>query len=164
MRIPHPKQNWGTPYPPHYAIFGRTKVFFFQKLSYGSETSEGLGEMFEGNSSEMWAGKFPLMSMGGRAEGLACVDPGARNPIGVSRIDLFVQCKFCVSVHLFNLIGAQLKNPSFYVFLSAFLLQNRKVHKPSNQVCLLRCCEVASLLQNSGDEISKIQTHILIRS
>ena len=31
-------------------------------------TSEGLGEM----------------SMGGRAEGLACADPGARNPIGAS--------------------------------------------------------------------------------
>ena len=41
-------------------------------------TSEGLGEMFEG------AGKFPLVSMGGRAEGLACADPGARTPIGAS--------------------------------------------------------------------------------
>ena len=29
------------------------------------------------------AGKFLLMSMGGRAEGLACTDPGARTPIGV---------------------------------------------------------------------------------
>ena len=26
----------------------------------------------------MCSGKFPLMSMGGRAEGLACADPGAR--------------------------------------------------------------------------------------
>ena len=41
-------------------------------------TSEGLGEMFEG------AGKFPLVSMGGGAEGLACADPGARTPIGAS--------------------------------------------------------------------------------
>ena len=41
-------------------------------------TSEGLGEMFEG------AGKFPLVSMGGRAEGLACTDPRARTPIGTS--------------------------------------------------------------------------------
>ena len=31
-------------------------------------TSEGLGEMFEGDSSDMCAGKFPLVSMGGRAE------------------------------------------------------------------------------------------------
>ena len=30
------------------------------------------------------AGKFPLMSIGGWAEGLACADPGARTPIGVS--------------------------------------------------------------------------------
>ena len=49
-------------------------------------TYEGLGEMFmfEGDSADMCAGKFPLMSMGGRAEGLACADPGARTPIGAS--------------------------------------------------------------------------------
>ena len=40
-------------------------------------TSEGLGEMFEGNSADSCAGKFPLMLMGGRAEGLACADLGA---------------------------------------------------------------------------------------
>ena len=49
-------------------------------------TSEGLGEMFEGDSADTCDGKFPLMSMGGRAEGLACRDPGARTPIGVSGI------------------------------------------------------------------------------
>ena len=38
-------------------------------------TSEGLGEMFEGASADMFAGKFPLMLMGDRAEGLACADP-----------------------------------------------------------------------------------------
>ena len=48
-------------------------------------TSEGLGEMFEGDSADMCAGKFPIMSMGGQAEGLACADPGARIPIGASR-------------------------------------------------------------------------------
>jgi hypothetical protein len=47
-------------------------------------TSEGLGEMFEGDSADMCAGKFPLMSMGGRAEGLACANLGARTPIGTS--------------------------------------------------------------------------------
>ena len=47
-------------------------------------TSEGLGEIFEGDSADMCAGKFPLVSMGGRAEGLACTDPGARTPIGAS--------------------------------------------------------------------------------
>jgi hypothetical protein len=44
-----------------------------------SETSdmtyEGLGEMFEGDSADMCTGKFLLMSMRGRAEGLACADP-----------------------------------------------------------------------------------------
>ena len=47
-------------------------------------TSEGLGDKFEGDSADMCARKFPLMPMGGRAEGLACADPGARTPIGVS--------------------------------------------------------------------------------
>ena len=46
--------------------------------------SEGLGVMFEGDSADMCAGKFPLVSMGGRAEGQACADPGARTPIGAS--------------------------------------------------------------------------------
>ena len=47
-------------------------------------TSEGLGEMFEGDSADTCARKFPLVSMGGRAEGLACADPGERTPIGAS--------------------------------------------------------------------------------
>ena len=47
-------------------------------------TSEGLVEMFEGDSADMCPGKFPLMSMGDRAEGLACADPGAMTPIGTS--------------------------------------------------------------------------------
>ena len=47
-------------------------------------TSEGLGEIFEGDSADMCAGKFPLVSIRGRAEGLACADPGARTPIGAS--------------------------------------------------------------------------------
>ena len=47
-------------------------------------TSEGLGEMFEGDSADMCAGKYPLVPMEGRAEGLACADRGARTPIGAS--------------------------------------------------------------------------------
>ena len=47
-------------------------------------TFEGMGEMFEGDSADTCAEKFPLVSMGGRAEGLACADPGARTPIGAS--------------------------------------------------------------------------------
>ena len=38
----------------------------------------------EGHSADTGAGKFLLVSMGGRAEGLACADPGARTPIGAS--------------------------------------------------------------------------------
>jgi hypothetical protein len=42
-------------------------------------TSEGLGEMFEGDSADMCAGKFSLMLMGGLANGQACAD-GERGP------------------------------------------------------------------------------------
>ena len=48
--------------------------------------SEGFGEMFEGDSADMCAGKFPLLSIGGRVEGLACADLGVRTPIGASGI------------------------------------------------------------------------------
>ena len=40
--------------------------------------------MFEGDSAGMCAGKYPLVSMVGRVEGLACTDPEARTPIGAS--------------------------------------------------------------------------------
>ena len=38
-----------------------------------------MGEMFEGDSANTCAGKFPLVSMGGRANGQACAD-GERGP------------------------------------------------------------------------------------
>ena len=37
-------------------------------------SSLGLGEMIEGDSADTCAGKFPLISTGGRAEGLVCTD------------------------------------------------------------------------------------------
>ena len=48
-------------------------------------TSEGLEEMFEGDSADICAGKFLLVPMGGRAEGLVCADLEARTPIGASK-------------------------------------------------------------------------------
>ena len=42
-------------------------------------TSEGLGEVFKGDSADTCAGKFPLVSMGGRGNGQACAD-GERGP------------------------------------------------------------------------------------
>ena len=43
-------------------------------------SSQWLGEMFESVSADICTGKFPLMSMGDRAEGLACADPEVRTP------------------------------------------------------------------------------------
>jgi hypothetical protein len=53
-------------------------------------TSEGLWEMFEGNSADTCSGKFPLNTMGGRAEGLVCAGTEARTPIGASGINLLL--------------------------------------------------------------------------
>jgi hypothetical protein len=53
----------------------------------------------EGHSADTGAGKFPLVLMEGRAEGLACADPGARTPIGASGIYLFYWLKM-VLVHI----------------------------------------------------------------
>jgi hypothetical protein len=44
-------------------------------------TSEGLGELVEGDSADTCTRKFPLMSMGGQAEGLAFADPGGRTRV-----------------------------------------------------------------------------------
>ena len=52
--------------------------------------------MFEGDSADMCARKFPLMSMGGRAEGLACADPEARTPIGASGNIDYLTLPLCI--------------------------------------------------------------------
>ena len=45
-------------------------------------TSERLGEMFKGDSADTCAEKFPLISMGGRADQSGVRRWGARTPIG----------------------------------------------------------------------------------
>jgi hypothetical protein len=42
--------------------------------------------MFKGDSADTCTSKFPLMLMGGRADGQACLDPGVRTPIELSGI------------------------------------------------------------------------------
>ena len=49
-------------------------------------TSEGLGEMFEGDSTDTYAGKIPLVPRGGSADGPACADTGVRTPLGARGI------------------------------------------------------------------------------
>ena len=56
---------------------------YFEKLSNGSKTSdmtsEGMREVFEGDSADTCTGKFPLVSMGGRADP-SIVPDGERGP------------------------------------------------------------------------------------
>ena len=51
-------------------------------------TLEGLGEVFKGDSADMCAGKFLLVSMGERADPSSVLRRGARTPIGAGRICL----------------------------------------------------------------------------
>ena len=70
-------------------------------------TSEGFGEMFEG------AGKFPLVSMGGGAQGITCADPGASvGQIQIKKwfgqiVKLYFNCKIRIRINLkcFNLLN-----------------------------------------------------------
>jgi hypothetical protein len=50
-------------------------------------SSEGSGEMFEGDSADTCAGRTSASVNGGRTEGLECADPGAMTPIGASGIN-----------------------------------------------------------------------------
>ena len=61
--------------------------------------------------------KFPLASMGGWAEGLACADPGARTPIGASG-------NFGISTHVFLLIKNEniLKNLLLHILIQFHIL------------------------------------------
>ena len=76
---------------------GRPKGVFFRKLSEGSETSDmtsdELGEMFEGDSADTYAGDILLV-----------LDLGARTPIGPSGIFI---------LDSYNLIIFHLKPVSF---------------------------------------------------
>jgi hypothetical protein len=56
-------------------------------------TSEGLGEVCEGDSADMCAGKFPLVSMGGRANG----QDGERGPplARAEILDTLTMAKLC---------------------------------------------------------------------
>ena len=54
-------------------------------------TSEGLGEVFKGDSADMCAGKFPLVSMGGRVNGQAWADGERGPPSARAEIRLSVQ-------------------------------------------------------------------------
>ena len=64
-------------------------------------TSEGLGEVFKGDSADMCAGKFLLVSMGGRADCQACAD-GERGPPWRERkfLHLFHTCTFVSLVNI----------------------------------------------------------------
>ena len=53
-----------------------------------------MGKFQKSDSADTCARKFLLVSMGGRAQGLACADPGARTPIGASgNFHMYFHCQ-----------------------------------------------------------------------
>ena len=64
-------------------------------------TSEGLGEVFKGDSADTFTGKFPLVSMGGRADRQACTD-GERGPPS-ARAEIFF--KSCMANSTISVVG-----------------------------------------------------------
>jgi hypothetical protein len=76
-------------------------------------TSEGLGEMFEGDSADMCTSKFSLMLMRGRAEGLACADLGARTQIDVSGNYQLLTINFCLFLDAKKLLRLVMSVPLY---------------------------------------------------
>ena len=66
-RILTPTKIRGPPLPPHYEASETSDM-----------TSEGLGDMFEGDSADACANKIPLMPMGVLASGSAYARPSTR--------------------------------------------------------------------------------------
>ena len=93
-------------------------------------TSEGLGEMFEGDSADTCARKFPLVLMGGRAEGLACADTGARTPIGASGNVgyLIISCQFW-TLQVLHIDSLFLKMPMFFSYTGLFVCSSKQNDK-----------------------------------
>ena len=60
-------------------------------------TSEGLGEMFEGDSADTCTGKFPLTSMGGGADRQACAD-GEQGPPS-AQAEIFIGTFLVMYIH-----------------------------------------------------------------
>ena len=65
------------------SFFSETSSAKHLQQNFFSETSSAI---CKGEYTNMGAEKFPLTSMGGWAEGLACADPLARTPLGNSGI------------------------------------------------------------------------------
>ena len=65
---------------------------------------------------------FPRMLMGGLAEGLACAEPGARTPIGVSGFFLLIDDSKCGATLLQNKIKSG--NHIFLAFNEHFFIAN----------------------------------------
>ena len=84
----------GSPPTPYTMLYLGGQRGYFQKLSKVSETSdmtsEGLGNMFEGDSADTCCGKFQLTLIGGLIRGSRVRRPGSEDPLRRQRKFLFL--------------------------------------------------------------------------
>ena len=73
-------------------------------------TSEGLGEMFEGDSADTCGEKFPLTSMGGPSCGSRVLRPGSEDPHRRERnfLNVLDQKTYDTVISLCNIHGDRL--------------------------------------------------------
>ena len=127
--------------------------------------------MFEGDSADMCAGKFPLVSMGGWAEGLACADPGARTPIGASgNFPINYLCSISCFVWIWSKLLDKYLTSNFTLFYSLIqnmrLLLKRKKYNIQKKYLLLIFDVVAHswlfVMQNFARFFSQIMKYHLL--
>ena len=98
--------------------------------------------MFEGDSADTLTRKFPLVSMGGRAEGLACADPVARTPIGASGNSIYFPLMPSDSATVHPKTNLLLAVPTGYVYaekLTKETLINHQFHETVGLHTFIQC-------------------------
>jgi hypothetical protein len=125
---------------------------YFEKWSNGSKTSDmtskGLGEVFEGDSTDMCAGKFPLVLMGGRANGQACADGERGPPTALAEIsELFSKKLFHWHQWGSSLPGLRTILCIYFLNVSAVQVSRvgfLKVYRQASTLFLFHCCTDSS--------------------
>jgi hypothetical protein len=103
--------------------------------------------MFEGDSADACANKFPLRLMGGRAGGLACTDPGGRTPIGASGYFLILPTLLRMS------------SPVFCILIFHKMVKQKAKPYAICQALTIGCAQL-STYNNSG--LASLASHVVI--
>ena len=90
-------------------------------------TSERLDEMFKGDSADTCSGKFPLVSMGGRADPSSMRRREARTPIGTRTNLIKVNNIILTNMHILRSIHFPKNKDIFCINISCQFIPSVKV-------------------------------------